>query len=172
MPIATTKHVFDAKRELTHIVQGFDDAMLVTKRPDGSLHPRPMMLVEREPDGKTLWFVTNNDSAKVEEIELDPNAAVVMQGGKRFATLVGRAEVRRDVQRMSEIWQKGWRAWFPLGRNDPTTCLIRFEAISGEYWDRSGLKGVRYVFEAVRAMWKHERLDDGTQDEQHGRVSL
>ena len=51
--------------KLRELLDDFDAAMLVTRRPDGSLRSRPMAVADLDADG-TLWFLTQADSGKME----------------------------------------------------------------------------------------------------------
>lgn len=160
----------DATKHLEDIAAAFDSAFFVTRRPDGSLHARPMMLAEREHNGD-LWFATNMDSPKIAELEADPHATVTMQDHNTYLCIEGRCELVRDRTKLDQIWSPAWTAWFPKGKDDPTLVLIRLRAQTGEYWDRSGLKGLRYLYESAKAIFRGRRMDTGDRD-QHARVQL
>ena len=66
--MADSKHI----EELYDLIDGIEIAMLTTRRADGRLVARPMATQERQP-GADLWFVTDIDTHKVEELEQDPN---------------------------------------------------------------------------------------------------
>ena len=77
-PIARNEE--DAPREkkldeLHALVEKVDIAMLTTRRPDGHLVSRPMATQDR--DGPAdLWFVTDIETHKLDEIETDPHVNV------------------------------------------------------------------------------------------------
>jgi len=41
--------------------------------------------------------------------------------------------------------------WFPEGKNDPNLCILRIDAREGEFWDNSGAKGMKMLYEAAKA---------------------
>lgn len=150
-------------------LDGFDNAMLVTRAADGQLRSRPMALATAEPSSN-LWFVTSNDSGKVDEIEANPEVCVTMQGGGKFLSLSGRATFSRDRTKIEELWNEAWKVWFPEGKNDPSLILIHVAATEGEYWDNSGISGLKYMFEAGKAYLAGERPEIG--DDMNQKVAL
>lgn len=161
----------DERREtLLALVREFHTAMLVTHAADGGLRSRPLELAEVREDG-TLVFATGLDTPKVAELERDPRVAVTLQDGKRFVSLTAIAAVVRDPAAVERLWSEPWRVWFPEGKDDPSLVLLEVRPSEGEYWDRSGWKGLKYAFQAARAVAHHERpqVDD---DKQNAKVRL
>jgi general stress protein 26 len=157
--------------KLRDLLEDFSVAMLVTRTPAGQLRARPMALAEVEPGG-TLWFATDRDSAKVEELEADPQVAVTMQSGAKFVSLSGHAQVVDDRQKLAQLWKTEWKVWFPDGQDDPKIRLLRIDGHTGEYWDNSGTQGVKYLIEAGRALLTGDRPDVGADPQVHARVRL
>jgi general stress protein 26 len=155
--------------QLYDLVKDFRTAMLVTKGTGGKLHARPMSVAELRPDADA-YFATSIDSPKIAEIEADPDAMITFQDGSKFAFISGTARVVRDRALIDRLWSDVWRAWFPGGKDDPSLCLLKIEAREGEYWDNSGLKGVRYLFEGVKAILQGEKHD--AHADQHAKVQL
>src|SRR3712207_3811485 len=56
--------------DLYALIDGIEVAMFTTRRPDGSLVSRPMQVQERS-EGTDLWFVTNVESHKLDELAHD-----------------------------------------------------------------------------------------------------
>jgi general stress protein 26 len=139
------------REHLYDLLKGFDTAMLVTYPTGGPAHARPMAVAELRPDVDT-YFVTSIDSPKIEEIEENPSVTLTFQSATQFASLSGRVRVVRDRALIERFWKAAWKAWFPQGRDDPTITLLKFDAERGEYWDDSGLHGLKYLFDAVTAM--------------------
>jgi general stress protein 26 len=138
------------KREhLRHLIKEFKTAMLVTHTPSGALRARPLAIADNRADD--LYFATAIDSPKVKEIEVDPHVNVSMQDGKQFVSLSGTARIATDRQLIEETWSEAWKVWFPLGKDDPSLCLLVVDVLDAEYWDESGTKGLRYLFDAAKA---------------------
>lgn len=140
----------DTQQHLYDLASSFKTAMLVTLTPAGTLHARPMAVAELKPDADA-YFSTSLDSSKITEIEMNPKVLVTFQADSRFAAIEGTAEIIRDPAEIARLWSEDWRLWFPKGKEDPSLCLLKVSAEQGEYWDNSGLEGLKFRFEALRA---------------------
>lgn len=140
----------DTQHRLYDLTSGFRNAMLVTRGLDGSVHARPMAVAEITPDGEAC-FSTSLESPKIAEIETDPRVLVTFQSRSEFATIQGTATVVRDRAEIDRLWSEAWRIWFPEGKEDPSLCLLKVAADRGEYWDTSGIEGLKFAFESVKA---------------------
>jgi general stress protein 26 len=156
----------DEKLErLSELMAGFSTAMLVTRTDDGGMRARPLTIADRQDDG-ALYFSTALDSPKVHELEADGHVAVVMQDHRKFVSVSGIARVVQDRALIDKLWSESWRVWFPKGKDDPSLCLVVVEPLEAAYWDMSGLRGARYVFEMAKAYVTGKRPpSDG--DERH-----
>lgn len=85
------------RENLYAIFRHFHNAMLISNRPDGTLHVRPMAIAEIKEDGR-IYFATSLDSTKIAEIERDANVVVTFQYGSQFASLAGSASIMRDQE--------------------------------------------------------------------------
>jgi general stress protein 26 len=160
----------NTKQQFREILDKFDTAMLVTSTSDGSLRARPMFIAQKEKDGE-LWFITSMETEKVDEILEDAHAAVTMQSPSRYMAISGHATVVRNRQLVDKLWKPILRAWFE-NKNDANVALIRFLPEEAEYWDESGMRGVKYMLKAVKAAVTGGNLEPEDLDEQHGRVQL
>ncbi len=158
----------DKHEHLYDLVKDIKTVMLIT-RAGGALHARPMSVADLRPDADA-YFATALDSPKVAEIEADPYAMITFQDGRQYAVITGNARVVRDRALIDKLWSEAWRAWFPGGKDDPSLCLIKLEAQQGEYWDNSGIRGLSYLFEGVKAVLRGTR--PSTDETQHGKVAL
>jgi general stress protein 26 len=107
-----------------------------------------------------LYFFTNVQSGKLEELEEDPGVNLALQDGGRYCSITGTARVLQDPKRIRSLWDDDQRAWFPDGPEDPLLVLLEVRPEFVEYWDRTGLKAVRYAVASARAIVAGERLDD------------
>jgi general stress protein 26 len=57
--------------DLYSLIEGMEIAMFTTRRPDGHLVSRPMA-TQTQAEGVDLWFVTDIESNKLDELEFDP----------------------------------------------------------------------------------------------------
>lgn len=139
----------DHMQEFIEILESFDHAMLVTQR-DSELRSRPMAIADRTRDGR-VWFITSVDSAKLQEITDFPDVNVAMQTGSTFLSISGTVRATRDPERINELWSDIQELWFPKGRNDPTVILLEVVPTYAEYWDRSGVEAVKFMFDAAKS---------------------
>jgi general stress protein 26 len=140
----------DTQRHLHEIACAFRNAMLVTRGVDGSLHARPMALAEMKADTDAI-FSTSLESPKIKEIELNPEVLVTFQSRSEFASIHGTASIVQDRAEIDRLWSESWRIWFPKGKDDPNLCLLKVSADRGEYWDTSGLEGIKFAIESIKA---------------------
>lgn len=151
------------RQHFVAMLKGFHSAMLVTRAEDSHFHGRPMAIAKVCEDG-TIYFSAHRDSAKVQEIKADSTVGVFFQDGGRSASLSGVAVVVNDRALIDEFWSEAWKVWFPEGKTDPNICLIEVVPRLGEYWDQSGLEGVKFFIEAAKAY-----VTGGTVDHDSGR---
>jgi general stress protein 26 len=162
-----SKHPTEQYAELA---RSFSEAMLIMHSKAGTLRGRPMTVAEVDALGD-IWFVTSADSGKIDELALDNHALVVMQGSGKYLSISGRAEVLRDPQKIERLWKETWRIWFK-DKNDPDMVLIRLAAGEVEYWDTTGLSGVKFVFLAAKAYITGEPLKDTDNPKNHAKIVL
>ncbi len=177
---AAERVYFSSEEEkYTHLhsmVRSFTSGMLVTLD-DDMPRGRPMMIADTEGrgDDMTLWFVTRRDSAKVDELASDSHVSVLLQDSARYLSLSGRARVILDTDKLTSLWRPSWKLWFGEGPEAANGVLLRVQVREAEFWDQSGLLGLRLVFNAARALITGERITDFTSDSDdrhHARVSF
>ena len=156
---------------LQDLLHDFDAAMLVTRTATGQLRSRPMALADIEPDG-TLWLLTQRDSGKMDEIARDSHVNVALQSKAKFVSISGTISPIDDRRKVAELWNEAWKVWFPGGKDDPQLVLLRVQGDTGEYWDNSGLSGIKYLFEAGKAYLSGQRPDVDDDPKIHGKVRL
>lgn len=164
MAVETEKHLYD-------LVKHFGTALVITHRSDGRVHARPMAVAQMQA-GLDAYFTTSIDSPKVAEIEADPSVAIAFQSRSEDAVIYGKATIVRDRALIHKLWSEAWRLWFPGGKDDPSICLVRVDAEEGEYWDRSGAEGIRFLFEAGKAIVQGRKPNVDDDPKQHARVRL
>lgn len=160
----------DRQRQLQTLLENFETAMLVTVDADETMRARPLRIASKA-ERAELWFLSSRESSGTEDIENDFRAAVTMQGDRRYLSLSGMASVHDDLAKKKELWSATMRPWFPEGVESPDLVAIRFVPVEGEYWDSSGLNGVKYLIEGVTAIVKGGKLQDDD-PKRHGTVSL
>ena len=144
--------------DLYKLIDGIEIAMFTTRRADGQLVSRPMQVQEREP-GVDLWFMTNIETHKLDDLMTDPHVNLsFINGSKEWVSVAGLATVSTDRELVRELYKPDWKAW--LGNdggdrdgseNDPRIALILVEAESVTYMKVTKPKPV-VLFEVARAM--------------------
>src|SRR6185437_5235941 len=83
--------------DLYELIDGIETAMVTTRRDDGHLVSRAMQ-TQRRTSGIDLWFMTNAESVKFEEIAKDPhvNIAYIRDRTKEWVSVSGHAILSKD----------------------------------------------------------------------------
>jgi general stress protein 26 len=125
--------------KLKDLIDGMDTAMFTTMTREGRLASRPLRMQEIDDEG-AMWFVTDRDSHKAEEIEAHPqvNISFVAPQDNTYVSISGRAGVLFDKARLHDLWSPAMMVFYPDGLDDPDLCVLRVEMESAEYWDSPG----------------------------------
>jgi len=145
--------------DLYDLIDGIEIAMLTTRRADGHLISRPMQTQEHT-TGMDLWFMTNLESHKLDDLESDPhvNLAYYKDRSREWVSVSGLATITTDRKLVEALYKPDWKAW--LGdeggardgsANDPRIALILVEAETVTYMKVTKPKPV-VLFEVARAM--------------------
>src|SRR5687768_1019264 len=99
--------------ELYGLIEGIEIAMFTTRRPDGQLVSRPMA-TQTQAEGTDLWFVTDIESHKLDELSFDSNVnlAYYRDRTREWVSVSGTAILSRDRRVIRELYQPDWKAWF------------------------------------------------------------
>jgi general stress protein 26 len=156
-----------AIEHVLELLNDFETAMLVTYD-GGAMHARPMAVAEVEDSG-TVWFVTDATSGKMADIGNDPNVLLAFQGARRYLTVAGEATVIRSPERIRELWKESFKLWFD-GVDDPRLILLKVEPRDAEYWDTTGIRGLKFAFRAAKAYLAGEPAKKEDDPDVHGRL--
>ena len=150
-------------KKLRKLIKAARIAMFTTVASDGRLRSRPMASLKGGFDGD-LWFVTRGNAPKTEEIRENQhvNVAYTNSDGDRFVSVSGLASLVRDPAKVSELWSRRLRSWFPDGKKDPDLALIRVRIDRAEVWDAKSatmihLEGLGAVLAQRRAVRAEDR---------------
>ena len=132
------------RKKFQEMVSDIRFAMLTTVCGDGSLRSRPMATLDSPFDGD-LWFFTDDDSHKIDEITQEHHVCVnyAEPGKQKYVSVSGLASLVHDKQRAKELWTPAAKAWFPRGVDDPHLGLLRVRVQAIEYWDSPSSKMVQ-----------------------------
>jgi len=146
--------------DLYKLIDGIETAMLTTRRTDGSLVSRAMQ-TQRRTTGTDLWFMTNVESEKFEELARDPhvNLSFYKDRTREWVSVSGRAILSRDRDLIDSLYKPDWKAWLgdtgdgkrDGGPHDPRIALILVEADSVVY-SKSDRPAPIVLFQVVKAM--------------------
>ena len=154
--------------ELYELIAKIETAMFTTRRPDGRLVSRPMATQDRQPIAD-LWFVTDIESHKMDELATDPNVNLGYFDTRSYewVSVSGTARESTDREKIRALYQPDWRAWFGKidevrdgGPDDPRLALILVEAESVIYLKREKSKPM-VLFEVAKGMVTGEQPDIG-----------
>ena len=146
-------------QDLYELIEGIEIAMFTTRRSDGRLVSRPMA-TQTQAEGTDLWFVTDIESNKLDELEFDPqvNLAYYRDGSREWVSVSGLATVTQDRKAIHELYQKDWKAWFgdqggerDGGPDDPRLALVLVDVQSVTYLKVNKPKPL-VLFEVAKAM--------------------
>jgi general stress protein 26 len=128
--------------DLYKLIDGIETAMVTTRRSDGHLVSRAMQ-TQRRTTGSDLWFMTNAESEKFEEIAHDPhvNVAYYRDRTREWVSVSGRAILSKDRDLIDALYKPDWKIWLGDtgdgkrngGPHDPRIALILVEAESVTY---------------------------------------
>lgn len=128
-------------KELYELIGDIEVAMLTTRRSDGRLVSRPMATQDRH-EGADLWFVTDIETHKIDELEGDANVNVsyYRDRTREWISVSGTARISQDRQLIRDLHDRSWKVWFPkideardAGPDDPRLALILVDAESVIY---------------------------------------
>lgn len=136
--------------ELWNIIKDIKIAMMVSH--DGQrMRSRPMYTVQDDFDG-LLWFFTDVNSGKVDEIILNEDVCIIYADpdDDHYVSLSGTASLSRDRALIHQLWSPFVAAWFPEGRDSANVSLIEVKIDHAEVWDRKTNKMVSFL-ELIKA---------------------
>ena len=154
--------------ELYDLIEGIETAMFTTRRPTGQLVSRPMATQDRI-EGADLWFVTNAETHKLDDLGLDPhiNCSYYNNRTHEWVSVSGLARVSRNRSRIRQLYQEGWKTWFgdeggerDGGPNDPRIALILVEAELATYMKVNKSRPI-ILFETLKGIVTRSRPSVG-----------
>lgn len=169
--------------QLFGLIDGISVAMFTTRRPDGNLVSRPMQVQGRQ-EGADLWFVTDGETHKMDELESDPhvNLSFYRDRTREWVSVSGQGRVVTDRAKIHELHKPDWRAWFADdgpgrdgGPDDPRLALIAVDAETVVYMVSNTPRPV-VLFEVVKGILTGQKPNVGethvvSGQEMHGGTS-
>jgi general stress protein 26 len=145
--------------DLYKLIDGIETAMVTTRRADGHLLARPMQ-TQRRTTGTDLWFMTNAETEKYEDLARDPhvNVSYYKDRTREWVSVSGRAILTRDRDLIDSLYHDDWKSWLrdegdgkrDGGPHDPRIGLILVEAYHVVYMKKDRPTPV-VLFQRVKA---------------------
>lgn len=135
---------------LKELVESIRVGLLTSVDLNGLLHTRPVETLRCDTDG-TLWFFTDHQSPKAQELSHDMRVSVGYSdpAKKAYVVVAGHARILRDKALAAELWTFAQRAWYPKGLEDEHLSILRVTPDRAEYWETPGKAS--YLLAAVKA---------------------
>lgn len=158
----------EALKKMKEIVEDIKTCMFCTKTNEIPFNTRPMATADVDDEGN-LWFISNVESDKNEEIKNDDKVQLIYAKGRdsHFLSISGKAFIVKDQEKIDEVWNMFAKAWFKDGKKDPNVSLIKIIPSDVYYWDTVHGKMVSLLKIAVSAV-SGASMDDGVE----GKISL
>lgn len=157
--------------ELHDLISDIEIALMTTRRPDGLLVSRPMASQKRDPVAD-LWFVTNIETHKTDELEHDPNVNLgyLDESSMEWVSVSGSASITQDRGLIRRLHDDSWTTWFEDeggarngGPDDPRLALILVHAHSVVY-SKQKHSTPRTLFELAKGRITGEAPDVARQE--------
>lgn len=158
----------EVRSKLRALFKSADTVMLLSSD-GGRIHGRPMGLL-RVDDDETMYFTTDRNSDKLDEMVAQPRVSVAVQQRSGYAMLEGRASISTDRALIDELWEDSWKVWYPEGRTDPAIAIIVVAPEHATLWDQSMGRGLSYLFRYIKARVRGEAMEIEAGD--HAEVKL
>lgn len=156
--------------KLVEMVKDIDIAQFTTVGEDGYLVSRPLSTNTANFDGSTIWFFTEVDTPKVEEIQRNSKANVTYSshGDNTYVSFAGDARLNQNRGLIHSFWNDALKAFFPKGKDDPNLGLIEFIPRTAQYWDGpSSLIGKAVSFLVARVTGNDDVMGQNKLVEMH-----
>ncbi|MDB5477888.1 MAG: ral stress protein [Alphaproteobacteria bacterium] len=151
----------EARDKVWEMIKDIRIALMVTQDENGRLYGRPMAAHQEKFDN-TLWFFTDKNSPKMQEIAKNPHVLLSYSdpSAQNYVSINGTARIVNDEVLIREYWSEHLRTWFPKGKGDPNIGLICVTPEQAEYWD-SPSSTFLYAYGYAKAVLTGERPEGG-----------
>ena len=162
---------------LLEMIRDIGIAMMTTRRDDGHLVSRAMATQEKQVPGADLWFMTTQETHKLDELEREPhvNLAYYKDRTREWVSVSGLARVTREPALIRKLWAEDWKAWLPGEGDprhgtpdDPRIVLIGVDVHSATWFQARSQPVV--LFEMAKGWIGGKQPDVGTMHHARGRA--
>jgi general stress protein 26 len=121
------------------LIEEIKVAMVVTHDGHGNhLRARPMAAHPAR-EAHAIYFLTDVDAGKVEEVSEDHNVCLAFadQKGRKYVSVTGRAALSNDRSKIKQLWSTADKAFW-RDENDPAIRVLRVAPNAAEFWESGG----------------------------------
>lgn len=148
------------KEKIFDLISNYDVGMMTNINEEGNLVSHPMTR-QGEVKDDVLWFFSESNSEKIEEMKKNSSVNVAFIGND-YISVTGNAEIVDDIETKKELWSKGSEAFFNKGPEDEGIILVKINIDSIEYWTTDNI--VKNAFEFAKGMVTDKKPDMGEND--------
>lgn len=161
-------HNDEAIKKIKDLIDDIKTCMFCTEVQNLPFKTRPMATLEVDDEGN-LWFMSNKESNKNDEIKTDDRVQLIYAkgGDSEFLSLSGKANIIKDQAKIDELWNTYAKAWFQGGKDDPNISLIKVIPDEAYYWDTVHGKVVS-LLKIAASVVSGKTMDDGVE----GKISI
>ena len=125
----------------------------------GAIRSRPMA-IQRVDEDNTLWLLSEDKAAKIDEIDNYDNVNISFMDMKAqvYVSLSGTATESRDIEKIRELWSLPLKAWFPDGP-EKGVRVIKITPEIAEYWSTPS-SAVMHAIGLTKALLNGEAYND------------
>lgn len=158
----------EAIKKIKELAEDIRTCMFCTEVENLPFKTRPMATLDIDDEGN-LWFMSNINSNKNDEIKTDDQVQLIYSkgGDSHFLSVSGKAFIETDQQRIDELWNVYIKAWFQGGKKDPNISVIKVVPEQAYYWDTVHGKMISLIKIAASVI-SGKSMDDGIE----GKISL
>ena len=126
----------DAEKTIGNLIDKIGVSIISSVDEEGFPNTRAMLPPRKREGIKHIYFSTNTSSRKVKQYTANPKACIYFFDKRFFrgVMLKGTMEVLQDSTSKELIWQDGDTMYYPLGVNDPDYCVLKFTAVTGQFY--------------------------------------
>ncbi|WEX09516.1 pyridoxamine 5'-phosphate oxidase family protein [Chelativorans sp. AA-79] len=140
----------DKEERVWELIRKIGICMLASRDGD-MLRARPMA-AHFDAETRVIYFLTDADSHKKEELDRDPHVVLAFAdtGRQTYLSLSGIAEVSNDRGKVRELWSTPAKAWWQ-SPDDPSIRVLKVVPQDAQYWVSPGTV-ISYVKMAAAAV--------------------
>jgi general stress protein 26 len=109
---------------------------MLTTHDGEQIRSRPMAAFVRR-DEDAVYFLTDAQHHKDEEIADNPNVGLAFADGHKFISVTGRAAISHNTSKIKDLWGPAAKAWWD-SPDDPKIRLLTVRPNDAEFWDGPG----------------------------------